>query len=62
VGGCSGFLEQMNKDGVKPNIKTFTQLLDIIPSTKAAEQVTVCMCNSQVFVHHSPYHLKRYKN
>jgi hypothetical protein len=41
VGGCSGFLEQMKKDGVKPDIKTFTQLLDTIPSTKAAELVTV---------------------
>jgi len=39
VGGCSGLLEQMNKHGVKPNIKTFTQLLDTIPSTRAAEQV-----------------------
>lgn len=38
VGGCSGLLEQMNKHGVKPNIKTFTQLLDTIPSTRAAEQ------------------------
>ncbi|XP_069701476.1 pentatricopeptide repeat-containing protein 1, mitochondrial [Periplaneta americana] len=38
VGGCSGFLEQMKKHKVKPNIKTFTQLLDTIPSTKAAEQ------------------------
>lgn len=38
VGGCSGFLEQMKKDGVKPNIKTFTQLLDNIPSTKSAEK------------------------
>ncbi|PNF32842.1 hypothetical protein B7P43_G03468 [Cryptotermes secundus] len=38
VGGCSGLLEQMNKYGVKPDIRTFTQLLDTIPSTKSAEQ------------------------
>jgi hypothetical protein len=44
VGGCSGLLEQMNKHGVKPNIKTFTQLLDTIPSTRAAEQVYRCLC------------------
>jgi hypothetical protein len=49
VGGCSGLLEQMNKDGVKPNIKTFTQLLDTIPSTRAAEQVI------QEYVHLSSY-------
>jgi hypothetical protein len=52
VGGCSGLLEQMNKHGVKPNIKTFTQLLDTIPSTRAAEQVIY------VSAHHSSYILK----
>ena len=52
VGGCSGLLEQMNKYGVKPNIKTFTQLLDTIPSTRAAEQVI------RVSVRHSSYLLK----
>jgi hypothetical protein len=52
VGGCSGLLEQMNTHGVKPNIITFTQLLDTIPSTRAAEQVI------HVSVHHSSYLLE----
>lgn len=37
VGGCSGFLENMEYFGIKPDIKTFTQLLDCIPSTLSAE-------------------------
>ncbi|CAG9818539.1 unnamed protein product [Phaedon cochleariae] len=37
VGGCNGFLENMDQNGCKPDIKTFTQLLDCIPSTLAAE-------------------------
>ncbi|XP_071438786.1 pentatricopeptide repeat-containing protein 1, mitochondrial [Hetaerina americana] len=38
LGGCVGFLKQMAKKGVKPNIKTFTQLLDVIPQTESAEK------------------------
>lgn len=63
VGGCSGLLEQMNKYGVKPDIRTFTQLLDTIPSTKSAEQVT---SNShillQISVDNCPHHQNCCKN
>lgn len=38
VGGSSGFLQNMADNKVTPNIKTFTQLLDCIPSTLAAEK------------------------
>ncbi|KAL3275685.1 hypothetical protein HHI36_020437 [Cryptolaemus montrouzieri] len=37
VGGMSGFLENMKENNCTPNIKTYTQLLDVIPSTVAAE-------------------------
>lgn len=39
IGGCTGVLQQMRLHHVKPNIKTFTQLLDQIPSTFHAEEV-----------------------
>lgn len=37
IGGMPGFLSHMRKDGVKPDIRTFTQLLDVIPSSRGAE-------------------------
>lgn len=38
VGGCVGFLENMEKHNCTPDIKTFTQLLDSIPGTLASEK------------------------
>lgn len=38
VGGCSGFLEDMINNECTPDIKTFSQLLDNIPNTLAAEK------------------------
>lgn len=38
IGGCSGFLINMQQNNCTPNIKTFTQLLDSIPATLAAEK------------------------
>ncbi|KAF5304083.1 hypothetical protein FQA39_LY01868 [Lamprigera yunnana] len=38
VGGFSEFLENMKQNDCTPDIKTFTQLLDSIPSTGAAEE------------------------
>ncbi|CAH1282584.1 unnamed protein product [Diabrotica balteata] len=38
LGGCRGFLEEIENRGCSPDIKTFTQLLDCIPDTVAAEQ------------------------
>uniref|UniRef100_A0A6P7F786 Pentatricopeptide repeat-containing protein 1, mitochondrial n=1 Tax=Diabrotica virgifera virgifera TaxID=50390 RepID=A0A6P7F786_DIAVI len=38
LGGCRGFLEEIKIRGCSPDIKTFTQLLDCIPDTVAAEQ------------------------
>lgn len=37
LGGISGFLDEMTEAGVQPDIRTFTKLLDVIPSTTAAE-------------------------
>lgn len=37
LGGISGFISEMEKAEVVPDIKTFTQLMDVIPSTEAAE-------------------------
>ena len=37
IGGMPGFLAHMKRDGVVPDIKTFTQLLDAIPSSRNAE-------------------------
>lgn len=37
LGGMSGFVEEMKIYGVVPDIKLFTILLEVIPSTKAAE-------------------------
>ncbi|GLV34789.1 uncharacterized protein CBL_09270 [Carabus blaptoides fortunei] len=38
VGGYSGFLKNMQHFKITPDIKTYTQLLDCIPSTLAAEK------------------------
>ncbi|CAG9771000.1 unnamed protein product [Ceutorhynchus assimilis] len=38
VGGCKGFLETMSQHKCIPDIKTFTQLLNSLPSTQAAEK------------------------
>ncbi|KRT81318.1 hypothetical protein AMK59_6297, partial [Oryctes borbonicus] len=38
IGGFSGILKNMQENNCTPNIKTFTQLLDSIPSTLAAEK------------------------
>lgn len=40
LGGCSGFLKNMKINNIKPDIKIFTQLLEVIPSTLAAEKVS----------------------
>lgn len=37
VGGCLAFLKNMDDNKCKPDIKTFTQLLDNIPNTTTAE-------------------------
>ena len=37
IGGMPGFLTHMKRDGVVPDIKTFTQLLEAIPSSRNAE-------------------------
>ncbi len=37
IGGCEGILTNMVKDGVKPNIKMFGVLSELIPRTTAAE-------------------------
>lgn len=38
LGGQAGFLEEMKKANVTPDIKTFTSLLEVIPPTLAAEK------------------------
>merc|ERR1711874_260699 len=38
MGGQAGFLEMMWKDRVKPDIKTFDQLLRVIPNTSQSEE------------------------
>ncbi len=38
LGGAKGILNEMEKIKVRPDIKTFTALLDVIPPTNAAEQ------------------------
>lgn len=40
LGGCFGFLKNMKINKIKPDIKIFTQLLEIIPSTKVVENVS----------------------
>lgn len=37
LGGVQGFLQEMELANVKPDIKTFTKILEVIPSTQAAE-------------------------
>lgn len=43
LGGMSGFLEEMAAADVQPDIKTFTKMLDTIPSTRAAENKLIGM-------------------
>ncbi|CAH1795535.1 unnamed protein product [Owenia fusiformis] len=38
LGGMSGFLSHMSVDGAKPDIKTFSQLLELIPSDTHIEK------------------------
>ncbi|XP_075226023.1 pentatricopeptide repeat-containing protein 1, mitochondrial [Lycorma delicatula] len=38
LGGCEGFLQEMKLNGAEPDIKTFSQLLETIPSTLTAEK------------------------
>lgn len=38
IGGTSGFLQEMANANAKPDIKTFTQLLEVQPSTYSAEK------------------------
>ncbi|KAF7273413.1 hypothetical protein GWI33_013878 [Rhynchophorus ferrugineus] len=38
LGGCKNFLDTMIRYKCTPDIKTFTQLLDVIPSTNVAEK------------------------
>lgn len=38
IGGASGFLKEMELAKITPDIKTFTQLLDVIPSTVTSEK------------------------
>lgn len=38
LGGVTGFLNEMDRHDAKPDIKTFTQLLEIIPSTIESEK------------------------
>ncbi|XP_018376608.1 PREDICTED: pentatricopeptide repeat-containing protein 1, mitochondrial [Trachymyrmex cornetzi] len=40
-GGVEGFLNRMSNDGVTPNIKTITLLLDLIPNTVPAENILI---------------------
>lgn len=43
VGGCRKFLETMKRFDCQPDMKTFTQLLDMIPNTEAAEKDLMSM-------------------
>lgn len=38
IGGASGFLKEMGLAKITPDIKTFTQLLEVIPSTVTSEK------------------------
>ncbi|XP_020290829.1 pentatricopeptide repeat-containing protein 1, mitochondrial [Pseudomyrmex gracilis] len=46
-GGLDGFLARMNKDGVAPDAKTVTLLLDLIPASTAAENLLVKTANDK---------------
>lgn len=43
LGGFTGFLEEMKKLNITPGIETFTALLEVIPSTVAAEKKLISM-------------------
>lgn len=38
LGGFQGFLDTMNHFGVKPDLKTYTELIEVIPATNIAEK------------------------
>lgn len=38
LGGCSGFLHEMQAAKARPDIKTYTQLIDVLPPTNVAEK------------------------
>lgn len=38
IGGLQGFLETMKQFEVKPDLKTYTELIEVIPATNAAEK------------------------
>ena len=42
LGGPAGLVQTMARDAVKPDVKTFDQLLKLIPSSTQAEQVWCC--------------------
>jgi len=51
LGGADGFLKSMLSNKVKPNLKTFTQLLEVIPSTLDDEKALISVmekCNVKV--------------
>ena len=39
LGVYKNLLNEMEADGVKPDIRTYTQLLNVMPSTESAEKV-----------------------
>lgn len=41
LGGLLGFLKEMDRQKITPNIKTFTQLLEVIPCTLSAEKLLI---------------------
>lgn len=43
LGGPIGLVHTMARDAVKPDVKTFDQLLKLIPSSTEAEQVWYCI-------------------
>lgn len=46
LGGAAGFITRMQNDRVSPNIKTFTQLLEILPPSFEAEKDLILMMDS----------------
>lgn len=50
LGGCSGFIKNMKVNKVIPDIKIFTQLLEVIPSTLTAENVRYLFLNITSYI------------
>ncbi|CAL4088888.1 unnamed protein product, partial [Meganyctiphanes norvegica] len=50
LGGSVGLLEQMRKDKVMPNLKTFTQLIDSLPPTSEAEIENISINPENLFI------------